>query len=85
MEGRLPFEADFEDLRTAYNQAFDHLRAEIQILNLAEDEANKALLGRLKSQVEEAEQVYHQRRNELAEFILTRRRTGLPVCSNACV
>jgi len=50
--------ARFEELRIAYDRAFEHLRAEVRVLKFAEQ------------RVRQAELDYRQARNDLAEFIL---------------
>lgn len=50
--------ARFEELRIAYDRAFERLRAEVRTLKLAEQ------------RVKEAELTYRHTRNELAQFIL---------------
>jgi hypothetical protein len=50
--------ARFEELRIAYDRAFERLRGEVRMLKFAEQ------------RVREAELDYRQARNELARFIL---------------
>jgi len=50
--------ARFEDLRIAYDRAFERLRGEVRTLKSAEQ------------RIREAELAYRQSRDELAQFIL---------------
>jgi hypothetical protein len=50
--------ARFEDLRIAYDRAFERLRGEVRMLKSAEQ------------RIREAELAYRQSRDELAQFIL---------------
>ena len=64
--------AHFEELRLAYDAAFERLRSDVRILQFASCEPDPALVDHLKQRVEEAQSVYRQKRDDLAQFILAR-------------
>jgi hypothetical protein len=65
--------ARFEELRFAYDGAFERLRTEVRTLKFAERDRNEDLLDHLQQRVKEVELVYRHRRDELAQYILARR------------
>src|SRR5260370_40367076 len=69
--------ARLEELRCAYDGAFERLRTEVRTLKFAERDRNEDLLDHLQQRVKEAELVYRQRRVELAQYILARQGQGL--------
>jgi hypothetical protein len=58
-------QACFEELRIAYDEAFERLRSEVRLMNSSQLEGNAR-------RVEQAELEYRQSRDELANFILDR-------------
>ena len=58
-------QACLEELRIAYDEAFERLRSEVRLMNSSQLEGNSR-------RVEQAELEYRQSRDELANFILDR-------------
>ena len=73
----------FKELRAAYDAAFERLRSEVRILKFGSRDTNPALVDHLRQRVKDAQSVYRQKRDDLAQFILAQHgqefETGMPV------
>ena len=63
-------QATFEELRIAYDEAFDRLRNEVRLLNSLCPDQDLRLLDDRKQRVHQAELLYRHIRDELADFII---------------
>ncbi len=70
--------ADFKTLRTAYDLAFQQLAFEVQNLIQAkvQNGVESGKISQLEEQISAANRCYLRRRNELADFLLSRRAEG---------
>lgn len=64
------------ELRTAYDEAFEHWRIEVRFLRSSELGGNPRLRNDLLQRVEQAERAYRQTRNELADFLIAQHPTA---------
>ncbi len=63
-------QASFEELRIAYDEAFEQLRSEVRLLNSSSPERDPCLLDDRMQRVHQAELLYRQVRDELANFLI---------------
>lgn len=62
--------ARFEELRLAYEIAFERLCDEVRKLNSGEAEAQPELVAESRLRVQDAEEVYRRTRDALAQFLI---------------
>ncbi len=63
-------QATFEELRIAYDEAFGRLRSEVRLLNAFDAQRDPRLLDDRMQRVHDAELLYRQMRDDLADFII---------------
>lgn len=63
-------QARFQQLRSAYDEAFERLCDEVRMLEFAESHDNVGLAAQLRRRVADAEQAYRRRRDALARFLM---------------
>jgi len=79
----MPATTCLEELRIAYDEAFEHLRAEVNLLNSLRLESNPNHCERLRLRVEDAERSYRQKRDDLADYIIAQqpRSSAMTCCA----
>ena len=69
-------QARFQQLRSAYDEAFERLCDEVRMLEFAESHDNSKLAAQLRRRVADAEQAYRHMRDALARFLMEDARSG---------
>jgi hypothetical protein len=77
-------QATFEELRIAYDDAFERLRSEVRLLNAFDAQRDPRLLDDRMQRVRDAELLYRQMRDDLADFIIERQPRALAAAHSCC-
>ena len=76
--------AQFAELRTAYDRAFERLCDEVRIGKTRQNDAAHEVVGRQGSQLLQAEEEYRRSRDKLAMYLLDQQQASTdnekPVC-----
>ncbi len=79
----IPVQTRFEELRFDYDGAFERFCAEVRALRSLEAHGDADAARELPRRVEAARAEYNKARDELAEFLLRRRRSSPQFASSA--
>jgi hypothetical protein len=75
-------QACFEELRDAYDEAFERLRREVRLMNSSSPDETPLAAGDSARRVEQAERAYRQSRDELADFMIAQQpRAAAAACN----
>jgi hypothetical protein len=75
-------QACFEELRDAYDEAFERLRREVRIMNSSNPQGTPLAFDDSARKVAQAERAYRQSRDDLADFIIDRQPRVAAAASN---
>jgi hypothetical protein len=68
--------ARFDELRMDYEKAFERLCIEVAKLKSQEPDARPEVVAELRLRIEQAEDAYRQKRDDLAQFLMDQIRTA---------
>jgi hypothetical protein len=75
-------QACFEELRDAYDEAFERLRREVRLMHSSNPEGTPPAVDDSARRVEQAERAYRQSRDELADFMIAQQpRAAAAACN----
>jgi hypothetical protein len=75
-------QACFEELRDAYDEAFERFRREVRLMNSSNPEGTPLAVDDSAHRVEQAERAYRQSRDELADFMIAQQpRAAAAACN----